>query len=443
MSSKKYDSFRDVRIGKYDWKVQAKVLNLWRGYSRTGEAFKGFNLLLLDSKRARMHAFVPGMIADEYEQKIQVGKIYYIENFTIKNYRTEDKFRCVRNENQIIINNDTILEPLEENQASIERCWFDLYELGDLRPLSKQTTFLNDVIGVIEEHDLIGKIRNVNWVIQSQIKFKITDGSKSVQVTFWDEFAEYFAEMLKEETVYPVILIIGSARVTLWREEVILTNVGATTFYINCNHRSVVEIRKMIAQNMFSKNKLANGGKRCATIYMVKDIKNLGDDFIESHILCQVKLTKFQQVKTWCHPICTSCYERVHVLNNEDTCSFYKRVVPYADKKFEVYITANDETGSILLILEDREVRSLMGKTVFQMMNEGNKLEVFPNIFHTILNKHYTVKICLTEVNIHRKTNIYVVTNIMEGFYSELIHEQQKSIPHPIESMESQVSFNE
>ncbi|KAK1383059.1 hypothetical protein POM88_020794 [Heracleum sosnowskyi] len=235
MSSKKYDSFRDVRIGKYDWKVQARVLNLWRGYSRTGEAFKGFNLLLLDSKRARMHAFVPGMIADEYEQKIQVGKIYYIENFTVKTYRTEDKFRCVRNENQIIINNDTILEPLEENQASIERCWFDLYELGDLRPLSKQTTFLTDVIGVIEEHDPIGKIRNVNGVIQSQIKFKITDGSKSVQVTFWDEFAEYFAEMLKEETVYPVILIIGSARVTLWREEVILTNVGATTFYINCN----------------------------------------------------------------------------------------------------------------------------------------------------------------------------------------------------------------
>ncbi|KAK1356138.1 hypothetical protein POM88_049394 [Heracleum sosnowskyi] len=306
MSSKKYDNFRDVRIGKYDWKVQARVLNLWRGYSRTGEAFKGFNLLLLDSKRARMHAFVPGMIDDEYEQKIQVGKIYYIENFTVKKYRTEDKFRCVRNENQIILNDDTILEPLEENEASIERCWFDLYELDDLRPLSKQSTYLTDVIG---------------------IKFKITDGNKSVQVTFWDEFAEYFAEMLKEETVYPVILIIGSARVTLWREEVILTNVGATTFYINCNHRSVVEIRKMIAQNMFSKNKLANGGKRCATIYMVKDIKNLGDDFIESHILCQVKLTKFQQVKTWCHPICTSCYERVHVLNNEETCSFYLRFI--------------------------------------------------------------------------------------------------------------------
>ncbi|KAK1366422.1 hypothetical protein POM88_041983 [Heracleum sosnowskyi] len=311
----------------------------------------------------------------------------------------------------------------KENEASIEKCWFDLYELGDLRPLSKQSTYLTDVIGVIEEHDPVGKIRNLNG---------------SVQVTFWDEFAEYFAEMLKEETMYPVILIIGSARVTLWREEVILTNVGATTFYINCNHRSVVEIRKMIAQNMFSKNKLANGGKRCATIYMVKDINNLGDDFIESHIFCQVKLTKFQQVKTWCHPICTSCYERVHVLNNEDTCSFCKRVVTYADKKFEVYITANDETGSIVLILEDREVRTLTGKTIFQIMNEGNKMEVFPNIFHTILNKHYTVKICLTEENIHIKRNIYVVTDIMEGFYAEMIHEQQTSIPHPIESMETQ-----
>ncbi|KAK1369646.1 hypothetical protein POM88_035738 [Heracleum sosnowskyi] len=152
------------------------------------------------------------------------------------------------------------------------------------------------------------------------------------KLLFGMNLLSFFAEILKGDLEYPRILII---------EEVILTNVGATTFYINCNHHSVVEIRKI----------------RINTIYTVKDIQNLGDDFIE-------------EVRTWCHPICTSCYKKVEIVDNEDTCNFCKRIVPYEDKKFEVYMTASDETGSILLILEDREVRTLMGKTVFQMMNE-------------------------------------------------------------------------
>lgn len=50
MAATKYDSFRDLKKGKYDWKVPARVMNLWRGYTKTGDPFQSFNLLLLDNK---------------------------------------------------------------------------------------------------------------------------------------------------------------------------------------------------------------------------------------------------------------------------------------------------------------------------------------------------------------------------------------------------------
>ena len=50
MSSKKYDSFKDVNKLRYDWKVTARVMNLWRGVSLKGEVFTSFNLLLVDHK---------------------------------------------------------------------------------------------------------------------------------------------------------------------------------------------------------------------------------------------------------------------------------------------------------------------------------------------------------------------------------------------------------
>lgn len=50
MANRKYDSFKYLRKGKYDWKVPARVMNLWRGYTMKGEPFQSFNLLLLDNK---------------------------------------------------------------------------------------------------------------------------------------------------------------------------------------------------------------------------------------------------------------------------------------------------------------------------------------------------------------------------------------------------------
>lgn len=238
MASKNYDSLREIRKGKYDWKVRARVLNLWRGYTISGEAFKLFNLLLLDNKvnivqpygfysyfvistlyfnmhkslqKCRIHAYVPADKADKMESQLVVGNIYLFQNFTVKEYRKDDKFRPIHKDIQIVFSNDTKVVSLDESDVLIEQEVFDFYDISDLKQLSKQTTYLTgmdlkfvwfcscifpvfvlffvafeisyffclfeDVIGVIKTpQPTLTRVNSRRGGQQSQIKFDITDG---------------------------------------------------------------------------------------------------------------------------------------------------------------------------------------------------------------------------------------------------------------------------
>ncbi|KAK1397686.1 hypothetical protein POM88_007549 [Heracleum sosnowskyi] len=235
ITTTKYDSFKDLRTGKYDWRVPARILNLWRGHTKTGEPFKSFNLLLLDNKRSRIYAFVQGEIAAAVEPCLEVGTIYLFKNFTVREYKKEDRFRCIHKTIQIVFSRDTKIQELDETQVLIDKAAFDFYDIGDLKQLSQQTTYLTDVIGVVEEIELyLNDVRNRLGYMQTQMKFHLTDGRQSVKVTLWDELAELLDVTLKEDLENPLIIIIGCGRVTEWQNKVEISNVAATTFYINC-----------------------------------------------------------------------------------------------------------------------------------------------------------------------------------------------------------------
>uniref|UniRef100_A0A165YUZ5 Replication protein A 70 kDa DNA-binding subunit B/D first OB fold domain-containing protein n=1 Tax=Daucus carota subsp. sativus TaxID=79200 RepID=A0A165YUZ5_DAUCS len=177
MSSKKCDSFKDVNKVRYDWKVTARVMNLWRGVSTKGEPFTSFNLLLLDNKRCRVHAFVPGSVAASLEPILQIGKIYLFNNFTAKDYKADEKFRPVHKTWQIVLGQETKITCLDENEVAIDKAAFDFYDLADLKDLANQSTYLTDVIGVVHEREIqLGDIKNRFGVQQRQIKITITDG---------------------------------------------------------------------------------------------------------------------------------------------------------------------------------------------------------------------------------------------------------------------------
>lgn len=73
---------------------------------------------------------------------IRIGNLYLLENFTIQHYKVDEKFRCLRMDFQIVFNEETEMNPREENLVNVENCWFDFFDIAELPTLSKQNTYL-------------------------------------------------------------------------------------------------------------------------------------------------------------------------------------------------------------------------------------------------------------------------------------------------------------
>lgn len=90
----------------------------------------------------RIHAFVPGSCVDKMEDKLTVGKICIIKKFKVQPYKAEDKFRCLRNDVQLVFSNETQIKEIVDDGISIEENAFDFYDHSELKDLAKQKTYL-------------------------------------------------------------------------------------------------------------------------------------------------------------------------------------------------------------------------------------------------------------------------------------------------------------
>lgn len=89
-----------------------------------------------------MHAFVSGNIIDKHEDKLKEGNICFISNFYVKDYKLDDKFRCVNNEKQIIFTPYTEVQKSPKEDMLIANNMFDFYDLSDLSEIANQNIYL-------------------------------------------------------------------------------------------------------------------------------------------------------------------------------------------------------------------------------------------------------------------------------------------------------------
>ncbi|KAK1373315.1 hypothetical protein POM88_029508 [Heracleum sosnowskyi] len=298
-------------------------------------------------KIVRIQAFIPGSVSEEIEQKIEVGKCYTFSNFTIKEYKAEDKYRCNG---------------------------FDFFDLNDLGSLAHQNVYLTDAMGVIHTPQTLRKFLNVKGQEQVQKKFELTDGRTTVRVTLWDAFAENFEEALSKVTDLPPMFILASVKVSEWK--------GKIDLMLEQQPSTSTTTTIVLSKPIFSQHNFTGETREINKLHTVADIKNLGRDYIQTEVICQVQVTKVEETQKW----------------------------------FEVRITGLDTTDNIPILLCDREVRTIIGKTVNEVEKEEQVKGIFPGILKSIINMKYTIKLIVMEENMDNPTQVYVATNIFSGF---------------------------
>lgn len=71
--SNKFDELSKVRKRRFDWKIKVRLIRLWRGATKTGEQFKGFNMILLDNKVLSMNKAIYFLVQSLHNS----SSIYY------------------------------------------------------------------------------------------------------------------------------------------------------------------------------------------------------------------------------------------------------------------------------------------------------------------------------------------------------------------------------
>ncbi|KAL1827487.1 hypothetical protein ACET3Z_005899 [Daucus carota] len=400
-------------------KKQVRILRHWKGVSTAGDGWKGINILLLDDKNFRMHAFVPGKVIEKDETKLSDGNLCIISNFTIKNYENSEKFRVVNHDKQIILTTYTHIEKVEEDDGFIQKNMFDFYDLGQLDDIADKNIFLTDVVGIIENDTPIADLVNRFGKKQKQVKFNIVDGRSSVNVCFWDNMAEKFNETIQNVEEHPTIIIISSAKVTSWQPQKMnakqyeLANVTATTFYINYQDESVAALRRMYARGLFGKYNFVNYVKPKYEEITVKEVKKLQMHDAEKQIICKVQIKEVLETGIWYRYHCTSCYKSVEMKNGNFKC--YRcadRNVPEPDLRWEITVIAEDKTGEIHIVLFDREIRSIFNFAVTDFDDEVLQSGRVPTILKALEKQHFYIRLHIKEANILGKLNSYYANGV-------------------------------
>ncbi|KAK1382189.1 hypothetical protein POM88_019924 [Heracleum sosnowskyi] len=251
---------------------------------------------------------------------------------------------------------------------------------------------------------------------QKQVKFTITDGRSSVNVTFWDGFAEKFQEEMNKVSEIPVIVIIASSRVGLWNDKVDLSSVGGTMCYLNYNHYSVLQLRKKLTEPLFSQQISVVDKNRELELLKVEAIKRLGKDYIMREVCTHVTIKSIEETHKWYSTVCTDCDQEIELKAAQWFCMNCNCILPYPDQRFNITAVASDETGTFQLSLADQPTRAVLEKRAVQLLKEVEKEEAFPADFKKLKKENFTVKIIIREVNVLNNVPIYKVISICRDF---------------------------
>uniref|UniRef100_A0A166CT78 DUF223 domain-containing protein n=1 Tax=Daucus carota subsp. sativus TaxID=79200 RepID=A0A166CT78_DAUCS len=127
-----------------------------------------------------------------------------------------------------------------------------------------------DALGVImKKPKPLYLIKKRNEQLQHQYKFRITN--ESLIVVYFDQF-------IKQDFEYPLFIVIGSCKVTKWKDELDIGNASPTTGHINIQQHSVTQMRK---SPTFDKTNLYMPTNALPTLSHVAMITNSAVDQIE------------------------------------------------------------------------------------------------------------------------------------------------------------------
>ncbi|KAK1391147.1 hypothetical protein POM88_019325 [Heracleum sosnowskyi] len=342
----------------------------------------------------------------------------------------------------ISFTDETIIEPVEEEDPLISMNKFEFVTLEDLSNLASETSigvgenqktapapeFAYDVLGVVEDERLTVRSVTTKFGEKKQLKFKISNGRRSEKVTVWGQLANSVKDMIVEEKITPKIIILTSTKIHIYNNEVQINTMPSTKVYMNYDNEHVASMRERLekkSQNTPSTKRIQSlQHPRTKVQYEIMDLKKLmsikDEAYIDKEVQCRAKICKVEEDSSWWYKSCIFCKADVKQLDEEFKCTSCPKSMSSPEKRFRILVLVEDEVEACNSLLLDRAATRIVGSTATKIIaelskvnleDESKELQGLPKKLKDIVGKEYTFIIKFFKENILNDCGLYYASD--------------------------------
>ena len=202
------------------WAIKARVTAKGevRRFNTAKSSGKVFSFDLLDADGGEIRATCFNSVADQFLDRIEVGKIYMISKGNLK--PVQRNFNHLKNDWEIFLEASSIIEVCneeEENLINIPQQRFEFLPIIDLENMEGNA--IVDVIGVVLRVSPITTILRKNGTETQKLTAELWDSSgRTIEITLWGAFCGREGKVLKEicdsDPKEPPILAVKAGRIS-------------------------------------------------------------------------------------------------------------------------------------------------------------------------------------------------------------------------------------
>ncbi|XP_057740375.1 replication protein A 70 kDa DNA-binding subunit B-like [Arachis stenosperma] len=383
-----FDLVSDVNAKKLAWNFKVFVIRVWTTPNKFNvNEIGSIEMVLQDKQGGRIYATIPRSLAKKYISVILEFHMYTMSNFIVVDNMTKKKNGVSRW--VLVFSHRTRVEHIENPTFPLEA--FRFRNLAEMHTVEKvEDLELFDIIG-----EIVGKEDPRELVTSKGIETKrlvviVEDlewnGKTSVQSHF----------ELSKVHVNPELKEVMSFKKSLMS--------GSESTSVRISHQST-------QSSWVGTDELNNGMAIVKTIEQVLKSVEEGPTWIAGTIV-SINAGK----DDWFYKACRRCPKKVETpIGNRYECAKCGHTHGCAALRYKVEVMVFDGTGSITLLLWDRETNQLCGKAAEKIVEEDDaKEDEYPKSLDNMMDRMVLFKINVKSGNIKHYDQIYTVMKVCD-----------------------------
>ncbi|KAL4349546.1 hypothetical protein AHAS_Ahas10G0052800 [Arachis hypogaea] len=416
-----FDLLMDVSPKKLAWNFLVHVVRLWKAPCRYNP--KEINSIEMGG---RIQASVPKALVRRWNDNIDEFKMYKMSNFIVVDKR--EKTKTSMNRWTLNFSHRTVVLLVENPTFPLQA--FRLTQISELLNAdrindSQLIDIMGEVVGKEDPKELItskGKeTKRLAILVEDLDNYRIG-------CVLFGDMVDQILPYLDDGRVEPLIVVLQFFRPSIWNEKTsVQSHFDISKLRINPDLEEVRDFRdrrlaaipsNLVRISQVNTNNSHSGADELkrgdVTVNTIEEALNSTQ---EGPLWIAGTIVAINSGKDdWFYKSCRKCPKKVETpIGNRYECGKCGHTHGSASLRFKVEVMAYDGTGSITLLLWDRETVQLCGRQAEQIKDEEELYaEGYPAALESLLERKLLFKVNVKSSNIKLYDQVYTVMKVCE-----------------------------